>query len=181
MKKKNKKSNALRMICACALLCAAAVSIAYICKFMTFGSIRVTFENLPIILAGIFFGPVAGFATGVCADLVSTAVSFYGLAGINPIITAGAGAVGFFSGLMFRLPAFKKVPLKAAAAVLCAHSVGNMIIKSIGLMVYYSYSVPMVLPRIPLYLVIGAVEYIIILILIKNRGINKAVEKLQKP
>lgn len=179
MKRKSKKGNALRTLCACALLCAAAVSIAYVCKFMTFGSIRVTFENLPIIMAGIFFGPVAGLVTGLCADLVSTAVSFYGLGGLNPIITLGAGAVGFFSGLMFRAPFVKKVPLKSALAVLSAHVVGNMLLKSIGLMVYYPYSIPMVLPRIPLYLAIGAVEYIIILILIKNKGISKAVGKLK--
>ena len=181
MKRKNKTNSALRTICACAILCAAAVSIAYVCKFMTFGSVRITFENLPIILAGIFFGPVAGLATGICADLVSTAVSFYGLGGLNPIITLGAGAIGFMSGLMFRLPKIKNDPVRTLLAVFSAHIIGNMLIKSIGLMVYYSYSLSMVLPRIPLYFAIGTVEYVIILILIKNKGINKAVGKLKRP
>ncbi len=170
----------VKTLCACALLCAAAVCIAYLCKFMTVGSIRITFENLPLILAGIFFGPLAGFVTGICADLVSTAVSFYGLGGLNPIITLGAGSVGLMSGLIFRLVRVKYGSIRVLLAVSSAHIVGNMIIKSIGLMVYYSsYSIVTVLPRIPLYIAIGAIEYIIILILTRNKGIVRSVDNLK--
>ena len=49
IKKQTKAFGKIKTLCACALLCAAAVSIAYVCKFMTVGSIRITFENLPII------------------------------------------------------------------------------------------------------------------------------------
>ena len=117
MAKNTKTFGKVKTLCACALLCAAAVSIAYICKFMTVGSIRITFENLPIILSGIFFGPVAGFITGIGADLVSTAISHYGLGGLNPIITFGAGAVGFISGAMFRFPKIQKSAIKVLLAV----------------------------------------------------------------
>ena len=179
IKKQTKAFGKIKTLCACALLCAAAVSIAYVCKFMTVGSIRITFENLPIILSGIFFGPVAGFITGIGSDLVSTAISHYGLGGLNPIITLGAGAIGFVSGAMFRLPKIKNTSLKALLAVGSAHVVGNMLIKSIGLMVYYSYALPAVLPRVPLYIIIGAIEYAVILVLIRNKGITKSIEKLK--
>lgn len=179
-KKKNEAFSKLKTLCACALLCAAAVVIAYICKFMTVGSLRITFENLPIIMSGIFFGPLAGFLTGLCADLVSTAVSFYGLGGLNPIITLGAGSIGFMAGMMYRVPGIKKEGVRILLAVGSAHVIGNMIIKSIGLMVYYSsYSIVTVLPRVPLYMVIGAVEYILLLIIVKNKGVMKTVEKLK--
>lgn len=178
-KNKSKAFGKLKTLCACALLCAAAVSIAYVCKFMTVGSIRITFENLPIILSGIFFGPLAGFLTGIGADLVSTAISHYGIGGLNPIITLGAGAIGFVSGVMFRFPRVRKTGIKALLAVGSAHVTGNMIIKSIGLMLYYSYALPAVLPRVPLYIIIGAIEYALILVLIKNKGIIKTVEKLK--
>ncbi len=169
----------VKTLCACALLCAAAVSIAYICKFLTIGSIRITFENLPIILAGIFFGPMAGLLTGLASDLTSTIISHYGIGGLNPIITLGAASVGFVAGSVFRLSKANKLGFNALLAVFSAHIVGNMIIKSVGLMIYYSYALPAVLPRIPLYMVIGAIEYAIILILIKNKGITKTVEKLK--
>lgn len=178
--KKNVIFGKVKTLCACALLCAAAVCVAYVCKFMTFGSIRITFENLPIILSGIFFGPVAGFFTGLCTDLVSTAISSYGIGGLNPIITLGAGSIGFMAGLIYRVPKLKSENIRILFAVGSAHILGNMIIKSIGLMVYYSSYTPLtVLPRIPLYLAIGAVEYVLILILIKNKGIIKTVGKLR--
>ena len=176
---KNKAFGKLKTLCACALLCAAAVSIAYVCKFMTVGSIRITFENLPIILSGIFFGPLAGFLTGICADLVSTSISHYGIGGLNPIITLGAGAVGLVSGAMFRFPKIRKTGARALLAVGGAHITGNMIIKSIGLMIYYAWALPAVLPRVPLYIIIGTIEYALILVLLKNKGIMKTVEKLK--
>ncbi len=178
-KKQTKAFSTVKTLCACALLCASAVAIAYICKFFTFGSVRITFENLPIILAGIFFGPIAGFMTGICADLVSTAISFYGLGGLNPIITLGAGTIGLISGIMFRFPKIKKDGLRAFLAVSSAHIAGNMIIKSIGLKIYFGYALPLLLLRVPTYIAIGALEFIIVLILIKNKGVMKTVGKLR--
>ena len=56
---------------------ASAVVIGYICKmFLTFGAVRVTFENLPIMISGIFFGPLAGFMTGICSDLAITSMTY---------------------------------------------------------------------------------------------------------
>ncbi len=178
-KKQKRVFKKVKTLCACALLCAAAVSIAYVCKFLTVGSIRITFENLPIILSGIFFGPVAGLLTGLAADLTSTVISHYGLGGLNPIITLGAASIGFIAGAVFRFPKINKIGIKALLAVFSAHLVGNMLIKSAGLMIYYSYALPAVLPRIPLYVIIGSIEYAIILVLLKNKGITKTVEKLK--
>lgn len=177
---RERKSSKIKVLCACALLAAAAVTIAYVCKFLTIGSIRITFENMPIIMAGIFFGPFAGFATGICADLVSTAFSQYGIGGINPLITLGAGMIGFTAGLFYRLPILKKKErLNTAAAVFSAHIIGNMIIKSVALMIYFHYQLPAILPRIPLYAVIGTIEFIIISIIMKSKGMQKSVKSLK--
>ena len=46
-----------------AMLAAMSVVIGIVCKnFLNFGGglLRITFENLPIILAGIFLGPLTG-------------------------------------------------------------------------------------------------------------------------
>ena len=42
-------------------------------KFLAFNigdTIRISFENLPILFAGIFLGPLHGMIVGVVADLV---------------------------------------------------------------------------------------------------------------
>ena len=117
----------LRALCFSALLCAAAVVIAYLCKALTIGnSIRITFENLPIILCGYAFGPIAGLLCGACADFLNTAVSQYGLGGLNPILTAGAAVVGLCAGLMPRiLPRRTNDSLRLCLSVLCAHVMGK--------------------------------------------------------
>ena len=53
----------------------------------TAGPFRISFENLTVLMAGIFFGPLAGLTVGACADLIGCLLVGYA---INPIITAGA-------------------------------------------------------------------------------------------
>lgn len=162
---------------------ALSAIIAYFCKlFLTINtSFRITFENLPVILSGMFFGPVAGLLTGLGSDIVSTAVSQYGIGGINPIITLGAGSVGLVAGLCSRILPVKKNSIPALLiTVFSSHIIGNMVIKSIGLNVFYGFTLPQLLPRIPLYLIIGSIEFFIIMIITRNKGITNAVEKLKK-
>lgn len=183
MSKSSKKNISLfgnvRVLCITAILTASAVVIAYVCKALTFGPIRITFENIPIILAGYMFGPIAGLVCGLASDFLNTAVSHYGLSGMNLIITAGAGLVGFCAGLFSRILKNKKRPLRLAASVLCAHIVGNIIVKSLGLIVYYSYPMEMIIIRIPLYLGIAAVEYLVLLALLASKGIRGALGGLE--
>lgn len=156
--------------------------IAYLCKlFLTLSmSFRITFENLPVILSGIFFGPVAGLVTGLGSDLVSTAVSQYGIGGINPLITLGAGCVGLTAGLCTKLiPQKRAGTLKLFTTVYISHIIGNMLVKSLGLHVFYSFSLPQLLPRIPLYTIIAAIEYTMILLITNNKGITGALEKIK--
>ena len=51
----------------------------------TAGPFRISFENLTVLMAGIFFGPLAGLTVGACADLFGCLLVGYA---INPIITA---------------------------------------------------------------------------------------------
>ena len=97
-----------RALCLAGLLAAMSLILG---KFLQIPSpisqvVRISFENLPIILAGLTLGPVAGAMTGVVADLVGCAL--YGYA-INPMITLGAAAVGLVAGLVGVLA--KRLPL----------------------------------------------------------------------
>lgn len=173
MKKNIRIFSNVRMLCIAATLTAATVVIAYLCKFLTTpdGNLRITFENLPVIFAGFLFGPWVGLAVGLCADLLS-ALIFYGAGGINPIITLGAGCVGLMSGIMSKLPIKKTIP-SLALSVSAAHITGNMLIKSAGLMIWYGSPFISVLPRIPLYTIIGSVEFLILLPIVKSSAIKR--------
>lgn len=68
-------------------------------SIMVLPSVRIGFRDVPIILAGILFGPVAGMVTGIAADLIgflvgSTGAFFYGF-------TISAALVGLIPGLVF--------------------------------------------------------------------------------
>ena len=68
----------LKSLTLAAMLTAMSVVIGIFCKnFLNFGGglFRITFENLPIILSGILFGPAVGGAVGIASDLVSYLLS----------------------------------------------------------------------------------------------------------
>lgn len=154
-----------------ALMVALSVVIGFLCKsYLTFGAIRITFENLPVIIAGFAFGPVFGALAGAASDIVSAVASGYS---VNPIITVGAAAVGFTAGLLYRHVFKGNGFLSIYLSAQIAHVFGSMIIKTVGLHVLYHYGFAVYLPRIPLYIGIALAESYIIYILYKNRRIAR--------
>ena len=99
MSEKQKKFTLKRLTTA-AMLAALSAVIGILCKnFFTFNIYyRVTFENMPVILSGIMFGPVIGAAVGVAADAISCLSSTN--PNLNPIISLGAASVGAVAGFV---------------------------------------------------------------------------------
>ncbi len=160
-----------------AMMAAMSVVIGIFCKnFLNFGGglFRITFENLPIILAGIFFGPLTGGLVGVVSDLTSYLLSGQ-IYPPNLIVTLGACAVGIVSGLMakyaVRARGTKQIILSASAA----HLIGSMIIKPIGLFQFYGWAV---LVRVPLYMIIAPLEISLLCILWKQKSFRRLFERL---
>ncbi len=131
-------------------------------------SIRISFENLTIILAGFLYGPLYGAICGTVADLVGCLLVGYA---INPVITFGAAMIGFLSGLFGRHGIAKKP--KLWLSVIVAHAVGSVVIKSAGLYLYFVTPLPMLALRIPTYIVIGMLEYALIRFCINHRGLKE--------
>ena len=167
----------VRTIVLIGLLAAMSIVFGKLLAINIGNSIRISFENLPILMAGIFLGPSAGFLTGVLADVIGCMIVGYS---INPIITLAAGCIGLFSGLMYRLLLQKALPVRVYSSVMTAHVIGSMILKSIGLMVFYHTPLAGVAPRVPLYICIGIAESTIILLLLKNKIFAAQVERLGK-
>ncbi len=173
MKNKSIKQNLKKLVFA-ALMTAMSVVIGLFCKsYLTFGAVRVTFDNLPVLISGVFLGPFYGLAVGAASDLITAPIT----GSVNPIITVGAASVGLISGVLGKMMRNKKGYLWVLSAVMPAHVVGSMLIKSFGLWYFYGYTLPLILPRIPLYLCIGLVESYIIYILIKNPRFKKAFRR----
>lgn len=148
-------------------------------KFLSFtvGPIRLSFENLTVLMSGIMFGPAIGLVTGAVSDIIGCIL--YGYA-INPIITLGAAAIGFTSGIISHYTFKNKMLPRIILSVGLAHLIGSVIIKSVGLYVYYRYPLESIFLRIPTYIIIGTVEFYIIYILMKNKSFSSQLDKLCK-
>lgn len=176
MQKKRKSD--VRLITVTAMLVAISVIIGIFCKnFLNFGAgpfaglFRVTFENLPIILAGILYGPVIGGAVGLATDLISYLLSNQTYPP-NLIVTLGAISVGVIAGLVAKYLVKKRGSGQVIIAGALAHIVGSMIIKPIGLYQFYG---ALVLLRVPMYLLIAPLEIFILCMLLKRKAFCKAI------
>lgn len=142
--------------------------------------LRFSFENLPVILAGIAFGPVSGALVGVVADLVGCVMVGYA---INPIVTVGAAAVGFFSGASFAI--FKRISANNSRAiglaVFVSHVIGSVLIKTYGLAVFYEMPVwALMLWRLLNYVIVGGIEAFILIMLSRNKEIASKIFFIQR-
>ena len=171
--------NSLKITVSLAML--AAISI--ICgKYLAIPGgevMRFSLENMPIILAGVAFGPIAGAAVGAVADLVGCVMVAYT---INPIVTLGATSIGLISGVLAHVT--KKANIKPRLAtvitVASAHLVGSVIIKTIGLAAYYTMPFAMLmLWRLLNYIIVGTLDALIVHALLSHKGIKSQLSKMK--
>ena len=86
-----------RTLAYCALMAAMQVAMARLFGLMPSEFTRFSIEAIPTILAGLFFGPVAGGLVGFTADLVGCLFSGYGY---NPLFCIPPILYGVFAGLL---------------------------------------------------------------------------------
>ena len=176
-KNRSAAKSALKRLVLGAMLAAMSVVIGMFCKsFLNFGGglWRITFENLPIILAGVFLGPITGGLVGIVSDLTSYLLSPQ-IYPPNLIVTFGAFAVGVTAGLMAKFAIRERGTKQIALSAAAAHVIGSMIIKPIGLFQFYPWAV---LVRIPLYLVIAPLEILLLCLLWRQKSFRKLFEKI---
>ncbi len=137
--------------------------------------IRFSFENTPIILCGMLFGPIMGFLVGFISDILGCLLCGYT---INPIITLGCALMGFFAGTVYEL--FKKrKTLSIILGVVIPHIISSLIIKTIGL--YFMFPQPilvLITERIFNYMIIATIDCVIITALMKNKSFYRQISKI---
>ena len=172
MSKKKRTGERVRTLTSLAMLAALSAVIGIICKnFLTFNVYyRITFENLPIICAGLIFGPFAGAACGVCADIVSCLCSTN--PALNPLITVGAALVGLCAGAVPRFIIKKRCAAQYALAVAGAHLIGQVTVKSIAKIIWFGMPWWATFVGLGISVFVGTVEFFIIRYLFDNKIIG---------
>jgi ECF transporter S component (folate family) len=161
-------------------LSAMLIAISVVGKLLrvdVFSVIRISAENLPILMAGIFFGPLIGAAVGAGADLIGCLAS--GMAPM-PLITVGAAATGFFAGLSYNYIFKIKLLPRIAISVVLARLIGSLMITTTGLYYLFPAMRPQLIWRPVTNLIMATLETFIIYMLMNNKAFMAQLEKMKR-
>ena len=168
----------LRTVAVASLMAALSVVFGKYLAFNATDFLRFSFENLPILLAGILLGPVWGALVGAVADLVGCVLVGYA---INPMVTLGAITIGLVGGAFWRIFSALPYGLRLAVSVLSAHLCGSVLIKTLGLAVWYDLPLyQLMLWRLLNYFLIGMVEWLILFAVLRSRAVMTQLGSLTK-
>jgi riboflavin transporter len=97
---RSKNPFAVRKLTAMAMLIALQIVLSRLVGIQISEGLRISFESVPIILGGIWLGPVAGALIGLISDFLGTVISGYGFyflpLAVTPVLN------GILPGLIFR-------------------------------------------------------------------------------
>lgn len=179
MKKESSKrrlGSNLRLLAVSAFLAALSIICGKYLALPVGNVLRFSFENLPILLAGMMFGPIAGMLVGVVADVVGCIMVAYT---VNPLVTLGAACVGLLGGFLFHLT--KKLPLlwQTCITVILTHLVASVVVKTYGLAQYYDMPFHiLMLWRLLNYAIVGVAEWLLLYTVLKNQSLRRRFESL---
>ena len=170
-------SGNLQLLAVAAFLAALSIVCGKYLAFSIGTVLRFSFENLPILLAGMMFGPITGMLVGIVADLLGCVMVGYA---INPLVTLGAACIGAIGGALFRMT--RKLPLlwQTCITVILTHLVASVIVKTYGLAQYYNMQFHILLLwRLLNYVIVGVAEWLLIYTVLKNRALRRRFETLR--
>ncbi len=155
----------------CALLIAISIVLTHILTIST-PVLRINLGGVPILLAGVVFGPIGGAIVGALADVIGGTLAGYS---INPMITIGTSLTGFIMGLCYHYLPLQKPNFRLLSGVIFGNLIGSVIVNSLALRIYYGYAWGVLALRIPNNLVIGTIEFFVLWYLCKNKALIKVL------
>lgn len=173
---KTRRGGSVRILVTLSALSAIGIILGKFLAFNVTEFMRFSLENTTIILSGILFGPIYGAAVGAVQDIVGCIAVGYT---INPIITLGSTIIGAMSGFVYSKVKRLSSPFAIVLSIAPAHLIGSVIVKTVGLSVYYSYPfVITLLWRILNYTIVGVVEAILLITLLKSKQLLAQINKI---
>lgn len=157
---KNSKFSTKTLI-SLALLTAISIILARFCVIWITPSIRISFGNIPILLAGIMFGPIGGALVGLVSDVLGSA--FLSGLGWYPPITISAMLMGLIPGLLKPLVLKEFSIFRIFTVDFAANVVASMCWTTFWLdQLYGSGFLALLSVRVPLYIGISVLETVIL-------------------
>lgn len=154
MEKERRTKFSILNIAVMAVLVAMQIVLARFAGIQINEGLRLSFESIPIILAGFWLGPVGGMLVAAVADFLGWLVSGYGV--YFPLYTVGPVLLGLLSGIGAKLflkgePTWKS-GWKAILLVLVAEVCSSLLYGTWALTLYYSIIVGKEVPFSVLFL-----------------------------
>lgn len=170
---KKKSNNWPLKIAVCAMLIAMSIVLTRFLPIYIGNDKRIAFGDIPIMLAGIWFGPFIGGAVGLVSDIAGSFVS--GL-GWYPPLTIPALLVGVIAGLLKRV--FLKGGIKffkVGSMLLIGNIITSMLVTTYLLSGLYGTDfLVLLLPRCIISVLITVVETICITVVLRTLGTSPA-------
>ncbi|NLL19411.1 MAG: folate family ECF transporter S component [Clostridia bacterium] len=141
-------------------------------------TLRLSFGEIPIILAGILFGPLAGFMAGIAADLLGYMINTFGGAYI-PGLTLGAGLTGLLPGLLLRNVNKDLTFWRLLSAIALTQVVVSLGMNTFWLSVTYSIPMIAMLPARMLAQLIMIPVYTLVIHTVVNRSFVLSLRERQ--
>lgn len=159
MKKFNTKTLVL-----ISLFAAASIILTRFLSIYITSSSRLSFGNVPILLASLLFGPMAGAFTGAVADILGA--SLFSPLGWYPPLTIPATLTGVVPGLL-KIVMLKRVSLvRFYGIVIISNIITEVLVKTQLLAVMYGTGfMELLVIRIPLILLVTAIEGFVVYML----------------
>jgi ECF transporter S component (folate family) len=164
-----------------ALMATVSIILTRFFSFMLLNNtIRISFGDVPIILAGIFLGPVAGAVTGVVSDLLGILIRAQG--GFFPGFTLSAALTGFIPGLFFmNYKLESNLLVRIISAVLITDIIVSLGLNTLWLSIMFGKAFLVLLPaRLIARAIITPTEMFFIFTLIKYARVTPVFELKQE-
>lgn len=166
----------------CALLTALSVVLARVLTIIPAETTRISLEAVPILLAGLLFGPVPGAAVGFAADFIGCLFSPFGY---NPIFCLPPVLYGLWAGLLRRFVWQKPTVWRVALAVFPAALCGSVLWQSGALALVYggeaklAFFLTKLAARSVQFAVTGAVDTLLLWLLARRNALAPVLHRIK--
>lgn len=166
----------------CALLTALSVILARLLTIIPSEISRFSLEAVPILLAGLLFGPVPGAAVGFAADFIGCLFSPFGY---NPIFCLPPILYGLWAGLLRGYVWTKLTVWRVALAVFPAALCGSVLWQSAALALVYggeaklAFFLTRLASRSIQFAVTGVIDTAAVWLLLRRNALSPVLHRLK--